>query len=58
MLALVLVRAGEGYTDEGTEDPEGWRNGERREVGRWDQGRLTGFGIFGTVRYLSFSGAS
>lgn len=58
MLALVLVRAGEGYTDEGTGDADGWRNGERREVGRWDQGRPTGFGIFGPVRYSSFSGAS
>ena len=38
MLALVLVRAGEWYTDEGTGDADGWRNGERREAGRWDQG--------------------
>jgi hypothetical protein len=38
MLALVRVRAGEGYTDEGTGDADRWRNGERREAGRWDQG--------------------
>lgn len=57
MLALVLVRAGEGYTDEGTGDADGRRNGERREAGRWDQNLLSYFKIPGPMRYSLFSGA-
>jgi hypothetical protein len=57
MLALVLVRAGEGYTDEGTGDADGRRNGELREAGRWDQSLLSYFKIPGPMRYSSVSGA-
>jgi len=57
MLALVLVRAGEGYTEEGTGDADGRRSGEPREADRWDQSLLSYFKIPGPMRYSSFSGA-